>query len=180
MSLDLSLAAQRQMIRNQWARDAARLRQPARGHAEAPLQQPTPAPGQLLPDVPADDGEDAWTGPQISGGEQGDHEPARRPVVPQPGARAPWQCPEDLPDGQREVLQLVHRGRIGPGDVLTSRDRDARALLVGHVLEADHRVGAARAGQVMEAAGVSDSATVSQLAPVHVERLLAAADGRLP
>lgn len=176
MSLDPSLADQRRMLRDQWARDAALLRQLARGHAEASLQPPAPVPGQLLPDVP-DDGEDAWIGPQVPAGERDDREPARRPLVPQPGARAPWtiwECPEDLPDGQREVLQLLHRGRVDLAAVLSSRDRDAKALSVRYVLEADRRIGPARAGPVMAGVRTGD-VTVSQLAPAHIECLLAAA-----
>jgi hypothetical protein len=171
MSLDPSLAGQRRMIRDQWARDAARLRQPARP-AEASLQQPVPA-SRLLRDVPADEGEHLRAARQIRTGEREDQEPTRRPAVSQPGARPPWHCPEDLPDGQREVLQLLHRERVDLAAVLRSRDRDAQAPSVRHVLEAERRVGLARAGQVMAAARTGDAA-VSQLAPVDIERLLTA------
>jgi hypothetical protein len=54
MTFDSSLVDQRRMLRDQWARDAALLRQRTSAHAEASLQPP--APGQQLPGDAADEG----------------------------------------------------------------------------------------------------------------------------
>ena len=173
MSLDPSLAAQRQMLRDKWARDAA-MRCPALPGSQLAVLQ--------VPDQHSDPGaqehsdtlarEHVRQGPADRA--QAGPEPEVR-SVPQISARARWECPEALPDGQRQVLGLLHAGRVGMDAVLCSRDPDAQALRVRYVLDADRRTGSARAGQIMEAAGVGDSVTVNQLAPVHVERLLAAA-----
>jgi hypothetical protein len=174
MSLDPSLADQRRMLRDQWARNAALLCQPADGHAEASLQASVPVPGRPLPDVAAVEAYGVRVGRQIPGSRQGDQEPERRLAGPPPGARAlwpSWQCPEGLPDGQREVLQLLRQGRVDLAAVLASRDADARALRVRDLLDADRHVGPARTAAVMQAAGVGD-VYVSELAPAHRERLV--------
>ena len=175
MSLDPSLAAQRQMIRDQWERDAAMTRAALRQAPPAGLQAPDEQ--EDISGAPHDRGEDLLAEQQAQQDPMpetdGRSEPGPR-GTPRISAPVRWECPEGIADGQREVLQLVHWGRVDLAAVLRSRDRDAKALSVRHVLEADRRIGPARAGQVMAGARTGDGA-VSQLAPVHIERLLAAA-----
>jgi hypothetical protein len=168
---DIPLARQRELIRQQWRQDAARL-------SGAPLPAaPDPVPGQLSPpqaeQLPCPDP----AAPAPGSVRRPAHSPAASPVpaAPEPW-NAIWQLP-GVPEGQREVLRLVRSGRVTPDAVLTSRDPDARALHVGHLLEAASGIAAARATAVMEAAGIGGTA-VGDLAPAHAARLLAVLQSR--
>jgi hypothetical protein len=182
---DIPLAVQRELIRQQWARDAALLSgapiPSASGESAASNSVVTvtnlPAATIVGVELPDPSAEQVRRADPVGPSRESDRgladSRAAGSVPAPPGPRpAPWQIP-DVPAGQREVLQLIRSSRLAPDAVLTSRDPDARALPVRHGLEAAAGMGAARARQVMEAAAVGH-VLVGDLASGDVARLLAA------
>jgi hypothetical protein len=113
------------MLRDRWARDAAMTR-PAIAEAQPAARrslEPWPAVADALPDHDEDllasqedqhdtdpFPDDCQDGPELE-----------LPSAPQLSVPVRWECP-DIDGGQREVLELLHLGRVDLAAVLQSRD----------------------------------------------------------
>lgn len=169
MSLDIPLAVQRQMLRDQWARDAA-MRQPPSAASPPGLASRTetamPAAadcGASLPESqpPKEAAVQVRRAPP----------PAARPEPePEPQAAAEDAGPEvtepaGLTPGQRHVLARLAGRRLPVPAVLRSHHTEILALTVGEVLDAAGCPGAAAA------AGIDPATALGELSEARQDRL---------